>query len=194
MDREKAQDWLNSYHPICDYGDKLRHLVTPQWEGQGCRLCPLYKDGHCHSERALEVNKITLEALSAIENCEQPSSLKAAVKNNSSNQRAAKVWRRSLADPAGLLSWASDLAEQKLVLLEPVCFMEGPLCRVEVVKVSEYAAERLETIYYCRGWLEEGSGWGIFTHDWWTAREKEAMTALTNFREAFIKQERLNAN
>ena len=61
LDKKAAAECLNSYHPICDYGDKLLHLVTPEWEGQGCRLCPLYKEGNCYSERAVEYRNVKEE-------------------------------------------------------------------------------------------------------------------------------------
>jgi hypothetical protein len=64
MNKKEALDWLNTYHPICDAADRLHHLVTPEWEGQGCRLCPLCIDGHCHSARGIEYRKIK-------EKCEQ---------------------------------------------------------------------------------------------------------------------------
>jgi hypothetical protein len=194
MDKEQALDFLNTYHPICDATDRLLYLVTPEWESQGCGLCPLYRDGHCYSERAIAVKKTELEALSIIQNAEQAGSLKPDVKNSSSKRKIVKQWRRAINDPSGLLTWAKNLSEQKLVLSEPVCFMEGPLRPLQVTNVSEYAAERYETIYFCRGWLEKGSGWGFFTHDWWLTMEKEAMNALITFREEFTKLEGLNNN
>ncbi len=89
-------------------------------------------------------------------------------------------------DKSGLFAWASHLSEQELVLANPVSYAEGELLTVTTVRISFYAAQYLGTISYARLQQETG-GWGMFKREWWSARERQALGALANLRQALEK-------
>ena len=82
-----------------------------------------------------------------------------------------------------LLAWASELAEQDVVLPEPISYIEAPRRTVTTEEVSRYAARYLWTIGYSRLQQETG-GWGRWTPEWWTGVEDEAVGALAGLRSA----------
>lgn len=86
-----------------------------------------------------------------------------------------------------LLAWASELAEQELVLPEPVTYVEAPLRAVTTQRVSYYAALYLREISYAR-LMQQAGGWGCFTSDWFKEQERGAIEALTALREAIQTQ------
>ena len=98
--------------------------------------------------------------------------------------------KRQEMDPqtSHLLAWASELAEQALVLPEPVTYVEAPKRTVSTTRVSWYAAHYLRTVSYARLQQEIG-GWGHWTPEWWREREEEALGALAVLREALEQQE-----
>ena len=95
------------------------------------------------------------------------------------------------ADPSTgeLLAWASELAEQDLVIREPISYVEVPLRTVTTSRVSYQASHYLHTIASARLYQERGS-WGAWTSDWWRQREEEAVQALSALRAAVSEAER----
>ncbi len=94
-------------------------------------------------------------------------------------------WEAHLADleRQSLLGWASELAEQELVLTQAVCYVEAPLRTVTTYRVSWYAAHYLKTISTARLQQKIG-GWKPWTPKWWAEREAEALQALHSIRAA----------
>jgi hypothetical protein len=86
-------------------------------------------------------------------------------------------------DLPGLLAWASNLSSQKIILEEPIFFLEAEMRPVQVFNISSYAARQLTAIASSRLWQPEG-GWSTFTSEWWQEREKDAVNALANMRQA----------
>jgi hypothetical protein len=80
-----------------------------------------------------------------------------------------------------LLSWAAHLAEENLLLSEPVTYAEAPLRTVTTYRISWYAAQYLAVVTYARLQQQNGS-WGMFTAGWWQSRESDAYNALCNLR------------
>jgi hypothetical protein len=96
-----------------------------------------------------------------------------------------RAWEEQLVEleRQELLTWASELAEQELVLPEPVVFVEEPLRAVRVERVSEYSARLLRLIVYAR-FQQSTGGIGRWLPPWWREREQAAMGALSALREA----------
>lgn len=82
-----------------------------------------------------------------------------------------------------LLSWASELAEQDLVLSHPVSYIEAPLRIINTQRVSFCAARHLKTIAFAKLNMKDGD-WGYWTSDWWRDRINESLSALAALREA----------
>lgn len=80
-----------------------------------------------------------------------------------------------------LLSWAARLAEENLLLSEPVTYAEAPLRTVTTFRISWYADHYLAVVTYARLQQQNG-GWGMFTGGWWQNRESDAYNALCNLR------------
>jgi hypothetical protein len=91
-------------------------------------------------------------------------------------------------ETASLLAWASELAEQDLVLREPVSFVEEPLRPITIPEVSQYARRQVWFIAYAHLQQRPG-GMGRFLPPWWKEREQAALGALAALREALEKQE-----
>jgi len=87
-----------------------------------------------------------------------------------------------------LLAWASELAEQNLVLEKPVSFVEAPLRTLTTKHVSEKVTHYLRVISYARLQQRTG-GMGRFKPPWWKEREEEALGALSALREAMEGQQ-----
>jgi hypothetical protein len=96
-------------------------------------------------------------------------------------------------DTEHLLAWASEIAEQDLVLLMPVRHLDAPLCTVTTQRVSYYTSLYLREISYARLQQRTG-GWGRFTPEWFKEQEKGAIQALTALREAIQTQVEQEAN
>lgn len=106
------------------------------------------------------------------------------------NKEDVLTYLREQSEPAILpnfLAWASRLAEDNIVLREPVSFSEGQLTTVTTCHVSRYAARCLSTISYARV-QREHQGWRIFGPLWWHDRECEAVIALKNLRKVLCEQ------
>jgi hypothetical protein len=84
---------------------------------------------------------------------------------------------------ARLIAWARELAEQCMVLSQPVTFVETPLRTITTVRVSHHASVHLRTLAMARTNQVTG-GWGRFTREWWQGQEKAALHALAALREA----------
>jgi hypothetical protein len=82
-----------------------------------------------------------------------------------------------------LLAWASQLAEQELVLPEPIAYQETPLRIITTPRVSYHAALYLREISYAKLQQRTG-GWGRFTPVWFKEQQKGAIAALAALREA----------
>jgi hypothetical protein len=63
-----------------------------------------------------------------------------------------------------LLAWASEIAEQDVVLPKPLTYIEAPLRTITTERVSHYAAVYLRTISLAHSNMRTG-GWGSFTQD-----------------------------
>ena len=94
-------------------------------------------------------------------------------------------WEESLADleRQEILSWASEVCEQGLVLSEGVTFVEGPLCTVTITKVSQYVADRLRFIIHAH-FQQRTGGMGRWLPSWWKEREKACIGTLSSLRSA----------
>jgi hypothetical protein len=90
-------------------------------------------------------------------------------------------------DTEHLLAWASELAEQELVLPRPVRYIEAPLRIITTPRVSYYAALYLREISYARLQQQVG-GWDRFTPEWFKEQERGAIVALAALREAIQTQ------
>lgn len=88
-----------------------------------------------------------------------------------------------MVDTSRLLAWASELAEQEIVLAEPVSFIETSLRTIITERISEKATHYLRVIHYARLQRRTG-GMGRFLPPWWREREEEAIGALAALREA----------
>jgi len=100
------------------------------------------------------------------------------------------AWEQTLAEmeQQALLAWASELAEQDLVLEKPVSFVEAPRRTLTTERVSEKAARYLRVISYAC--LQQRTrGMGRFKPPWWKEREEEALGALSALREAMEGQQ-----
>lgn len=84
---------------------------------------------------------------------------------------------------AELLGWASELAEQDIVLDVPITFVEAPLRKLTTAEVSSHAAKYLRSISSARLQQKTG-GWPPWTPQWWKAREDEAIGSLGSMRVA----------
>ena len=95
------------------------------------------------------------------------------------------IWEESLADMERqeILSWASEVCEQDMVLAEGVTFVEEPLCPVTITKVSQYVADRLRFIIHAHFQRHTG-GMGTWLPSWWKEREKASISALFSLRSA----------
>ena len=94
-------------------------------------------------------------------------------------------WEESLADleRQEILSWASEVCEQDIVLPEGVTFVEEPLCTVTITKVSQYVADRLRFIIHAH-FQQRTGGMGRWLPPWWRDREKASIRALFSLRSA----------
>ena len=99
--------------------------------------------------------------------------------------RDTSQWERSLVDleRQDLLAWASELAEQDLILSKAVAFREEPLRLVTITEVSKYAVRNLRFIAQARVEQRLG-GWHIWTSDWWADRQQAALSSLSSLRRA----------
>ena len=82
-----------------------------------------------------------------------------------------------------LVAWASELAEQDLVLTTPVSYVEKPRSVVTTGGVSHYASHYLRTITSARIGQQTG-GWGMIDAQWYKGREGDALYALAALRGA----------
>ena len=87
---------------------------------------------------------------------------------------------------AELLAWASELAQQEIVLEVPVTFAEIPLRMVTTTDASRHALRHLRIISCARFEMEIG-GRPPWTPKWWQRESEEAVTALRNLRFALKK-------
>lgn len=86
-------------------------------------------------------------------------------------------------DVDALFAWASALAEKETTLNEAICYIEAPQRTINTVRVSWYAVHYLRIISSAH--IENAvGGWGMFTAEWWSEREQEAISALTALKEA----------
>ena len=94
-------------------------------------------------------------------------------------------WEESLAhlERQDILSWASKVSEEDLVLAEGVTFVEEPLRPVTVTKVSQYVGDRLRFIVHAH-FQQRTGGIGRWLPPWWEEREKACIGALTSLRTA----------
>ena len=99
-----------------------------------------------------------------------------------------KVNQPHIPTTVDLLPWASELAEQDLVLPERVSFVEAPKRTVTTERVSWYAVHYLKTIS-CARIQQQTGGWGLWTPEWWREREQEALGSLAALRKALEKHE-----
>jgi len=95
----------------------------------------------------------------------------------------AREERSKAPEVLNLLAWATELAEQGLVLSHPVRFAEAPLRNMGTPRVSECATMYLRIISRAHTYRRSG-GWGHFTPEWWSEREREALGALEALRDA----------
>ena len=84
---------------------------------------------------------------------------------------------------SSLLAWASELAEQAIVLPQSITYEETPLRIVTTDRVSFYATHYLGTVSFARLNRATG-GWGMWIPEWWSDREREAIGALHALRTA----------
>jgi hypothetical protein len=99
------------------------------------------------------------------------------------------AWEEALAEleRQELLAWASELAEQEVVLPKPLTYVEAPLRTITTKHISRYAAIYLRSLLLAQSNKRTG-GWGTFTHAWWQRQEQEALQALLALREAMQDQ------
>ena len=94
-------------------------------------------------------------------------------------------WELSLAEleRQEMLAWASELADQKLILATEICFAETPLRPITITEVSKYAVAHL--MFIAKSILEQqAGGWHIWTSEWWTQQEHAALDSLSALRKA----------
>jgi hypothetical protein len=106
---------------------------------------------------------------------------------------AGKGRKHSVYEIPRLLAWASELAEQELVLPRPVTYVETPLRTITTPRVSYYAALYLREISYTRLQQRTG-GWGRFTTERFKEQDRGAIQALAALREAIQTQVEPEAN
>ena len=94
---------------------------------------------------------------------------------------------------ASLLAWAAELAEQELVLPDPVSHAERPFRAITTQRVSECATIYLREISPGHTYRRTGC-WGHFTPEWWWDREQEALGALAALREAKAIREKVDGS
>ena len=88
---------------------------------------------------------------------------------------------------ASLLGWASQFAQQDIVLEVPVTFVEAPLRRLTTAEVSSCVGKYLRII--TRAQINQANGsWHPWTTEWWKGREEEAITALASLKQAIEAQ------
>ena len=94
-------------------------------------------------------------------------------------------WEDCLADleRQEILSWASEVCEQDLVLVEGLAFVEEPLRPVTIAKVSQYVGDRLRFIIHAY-FQQRTGGMGRWLPSWWKEREKACIGALISLRSA----------
>ena len=94
-------------------------------------------------------------------------------------------WEESLADleRQEILSWASQVCEEDLVLVEGLTFVEEPLRPVTVTKVSQYVGDRLRFIVHAH-FQQRTGGIGRWSPSWWKEREEASIGALFSLRNA----------
>lgn len=93
--------------------------------------------------------------------------------------------RPAAQDASTLLAWASELAEQEMVLDALVTYVEAPQRAVTTARVSWYAGRYLKTIVSARLYREHPRlCWGEWTPAWWQEREREALYALASLKRA----------
>ena len=94
-------------------------------------------------------------------------------------------WEESLADleRQEILSWASEVCEQDIVLAEGVTFVEEPLRPVTITKVSQYVGDRLRFIIHAH-FQQRTGGMGRWLPPWWKEREEASIGALISLRGA----------
>ncbi|MCL0099933.1 hypothetical protein M1O55_03580 [Dehalococcoidia bacterium] len=95
------------------------------------------------------------------------------------------IWEESLADleRQEILSWASEVCEQNLVLPGGVTFVEEPLRPVTMTKVSQYVADRLRFIIHAH-FQQSTGGMERWLPSWWREREEASIGALISLRSA----------
>jgi hypothetical protein len=94
----------------------------------------------------------------------------------------------ALIETAQLLSWASALSEQELVLAAPVSYTEAPMRTMTTEKVSRHAGIYLRAILLSRTYQRSGS-WHPWTTEWWQKQEQTALGSLAALRTAMDHQE-----
>ncbi|MBM3943368.1 MAG: hypothetical protein FJ316_10700 [SAR202 cluster bacterium] len=92
------------------------------------------------------------------------------------------------ADAQQLLAWASSLAEQDLVLAQPVRFLEEPLRPMDLYNLSKYVRRQVRFIAHARLQQRTG-GMGDWLPPWWREQEAKAIGALAALRAAMDRQE-----
>ena len=94
-------------------------------------------------------------------------------------------WEESLADleRQEILSWASEVCEQDIVLAEGLAFVEEPLRPVTIAKVSQYVGGRLRFIIHAH-FQQRTGGMGRWLPPWWKEREEDSIGALFSLRSA----------
>ena len=94
-------------------------------------------------------------------------------------------WEESLVDleRQEILSWATEVSEQDIVLVEGVTFVEEPLRPVTVTKVSQYVGDRLRFIIHAH-FQQRTGGMGRWLPSWWKEREEASIGALFSLRNA----------
>ena len=88
-----------------------------------------------------------------------------------------------------LLPWASELAEQDIVLPNSVFFVETPLRTITTEQVSYYATIYLKTIVRAQSYQHPDRCWGIFTPEWWKQQEQQAFDALAGLKIALEQRD-----
>ena len=89
-----------------------------------------------------------------------------------------------------LLPWASELAEQDLVLSAGISFVETPLRTITTEQVSYFAALYLKTIVRAQSYQHPDRCWGIYTPEWWKQQEQQAFDALAGLKIALEQRDK----
>jgi hypothetical protein len=101
-------------------------------------------------------------------------------------------WEQVLADleRQALLAWASELAEQNLVLSYQVRYVEASRSAITTGRVSWYAAHYLKTIVSARDYQQHPRlCWGQWTPKWWQELEMEAIQSLEALQRAICDRQ-----